>query len=245
MTITITTTFSEKNYKDYAHYFMASLEKYLDDNIKVTVYTDSPLFENTDNWTNLILANESPNLVQFKSRNASRYVPEGTKGFLFDAVRFSHKSYCIIDSARKCTTDKLIWLDADTEILSKISEDYLNSHLTNGNFVSYLGRPDRYTETGWLAFDMNNIHASRFFDRWEWYYNTDEIYKLPAQLDCHVFDAVKDEFIANGLITGENISPPNIGKAHFDTRFKNHMCHYKGDRKENRDLYFSKATRKK
>ena len=245
MTITITTTFSDKNYKDYAHYFMASLEKYLDDNIKVVVYTDSPLFESTDNWTNLILGDESPNLVQFKKRNSSRYVPEGTKGFLFDAVRFSHKSYCIIDAARKCTTDKLIWLDADTEILSKISEDYLNLHLSNGNFVSYLGRPDRYTETGWLAFDMTHPHAKSFFDKWEWYYNTDEIYKLPAQLDCHVFDAVKDEFITNGTIIGENISPPNVGKAHFDIRFKNYMCHYKGDRKENRDIYFNKATRKK
>lgn len=245
MTITITTTFSEKNYKDYAHYFMASLEKYLDPNVKVVVYTDSPLFDSSENWYNLILADECPNLKKFKKRNGSKPVPEGTKGFLFDAVRFSHKSYCIIDAARKCTTDKLIWLDADTEILAPITEEYLNSHLTEDNFVSYLGRDDRYTETGWLAFNIKNPNTKDFFDKWEWYYNTDEIYKLPAQLDCHVFDAVKDEFIIEGKIKGENISPPNTGKAHFDLRFKNYMCHYKGNRKENRDVYFHKATRKK
>lgn len=245
MTITITTTFSEKNYKDYAHYFMASLEKYLDHNVKVDVYTDSPLFDSTDNWYNLILPDRCPNLVEFKKRNSTRYVPEGTKGFLFDAVRFSHKSYCIIDAARNCTTNKLIWLDADTEILAPITEEYLNSHLDTENFVSYLGRPDRYTETGWLSFDMTNTYAQDFFNKWEWYYNTDEIYNLPAQLDCHVFDAVKDEFIEKNLIIGQNISPPNVGKAHFDTRFKNYMCHYKGNRKESRDVYFIKATRKK
>jgi hypothetical protein len=245
MNVTIVTTFSEKNYKDYGHYFMASLEKYLDENINVVIYTDSPLFDDTETWKNLILAETSPNLVKFKERNKDRKVPSGTKGFLFDAVRFSHKSYCIIHASRNCKTDRLIWLDADTEILAPITNDYLNSHLDNKMFVSYLGRPDRYTETGWLAFDITNKNTTSFFDKWEWYYNTDEIYNLPAQLDCHVFDAVKDEFIEKRLIEGQNISPPNIGKAHFDTRFKNFMCHYKGNRKESRDLYFKKAIRKK
>jgi hypothetical protein len=91
---------------------------------------------------------------------------------------------------------------------------------------------------------MTNNNATNFFNKWEWYYNTDEIYNLPAQLDCHVFDAVKDEFIDKNLIKGQNISPLNIGKGHFDIRFKNFMCHYKGDRKEDRDTYFKKATRK-
>jgi len=245
MSITIVTTFSEKNYETYAKYFMASLEKYLDPNIKAVIYTDSPLFDDTENWKNLILAEQCPNLVEFKQRNGHKEVPEGTKGFIKDAVRFSHKSYCIIDAARKCTTDKLIWLDADTEILGTLSEDYLNSHLQPEAFVSYLGRPDRYTETGWICFDMTNENAKEFFDLWEWYYNTDEIYNLSGQLDCHVFDAVKDKLINENKIIGDSISPPNTGKAHFDIRFKGYMCHYKGDRKENRDMYFKKALTKK
>lgn len=245
MTATIITTFSDKNYQDYAKYFMSSLEKYLDEDVKVLVYTDTPLFDDTETWRNVILADRCPNLVEFKNRNSHRVVPEGSKGFLKDAVRFSHKSYCIVDASRTVDTEQMIWLDADTEVLSNLSLNYLKSHLPPGKFVSYLGRPDRYTETGWLSFDMNNPFAKEFFDLWEWYYNTDEIYNLSAQLDCHVFDAVREQLEADDKIVGENISPPNTGKAHFDIRFKKYMCHYKGDRKENRDMYFKKATRKK
>lgn len=245
MSTTIITTFSDKNYNDYAKYFMASLEKFLDPNVNVLIYTDSPLFDNQDNWKNVILPDRCPELVSFKERNKNKPVPEGSKGFLYDAVRFSHKSYCIVDASRTVNSDYMIWLDADTEILAPISEEYLTSHLPQGKFVSYLGRPDRYTETGWLSFDLTNQYSKEFFDLWEWYYNTDEIYNLTAQLDCHVFDAVREKLEKENKIQGENISPANTGKAHFDLRFSKHMCHYKGDRKENRDLYFKKATRKK
>jgi hypothetical protein len=245
MTTTIITTFSNKNYSDYANYFMASLEKYLDKNVNVLVYTDSPLFDNQENWTNVILADECPNLVEFKKRNGHKPVPTGAKGFMFDAVRFSHKSFCIVDASRKIQSDRMIWLDADTEILSPISEDYLRSHLDDGKFVSYLGRDDRYTETGWLSFDLSQSSSTEFFDLWEWYYNTDEIYKLSGQLDCHVFDATREKLEAENKIQGQSISPPNVGKAHFDLRFKNYMCHYKGERKEKRDVYFAKAMSKK
>ena len=245
MTTTIITTFSDKNYTDYANYFMASLEKYLDKNVNVLVYTDSPLFDNQENWTNVILGDECPNLVEFKNRNGHKPVATGTKGFMFDAVRFSHKSYCIVDASRKVKSDRMIWLDADTEILAPISEDYLRSFLDNDKFVSYLGRVGKYTETGWLSFNLDSPNSAEFFDLWEWYYNTDEIYNLPAQLDCHVFDACFEKLEIENKIVGQNISPPNTGKAHFDLRFKKHMCHYKGTRKENRDVYFAKATKKK
>lgn len=245
MSTTLITTFSDKGYNTYAKYFMNSLLKYLDDKVKVVVYTDTPKFEATGNWSNPNLADCCPGLVEFKKRNAHKPVPEGTKGFMKDAIRFSHKSYCIIHAARNCTTDQLIWLDADTEILKPLSESYLRSHLPEGKFVSYLGRPDRYTETGWLQFDMTKKYAQEFFDLWEWYYTTDEVYNLDGQLDCHVFDACRERLELQGKLLGESISPPNTGKAHFDLRFASYMCHYKGERKQNRDVYFTKALQKK
>jgi hypothetical protein len=243
MTTTIITTFSDKNYNEYAKFFMSSLEKYLDKNVNVLIYTDTPLFDDQENWKNLILSEECPNLLNFKNRNGYKKVEEGTKGFLFDAVRFSHKSYCIIDASRKIKNGNMIWLDADTEVLDYLSEEYLNSHLDDDKFVSFLGRPDRYTETGWLSFNLDHPATVEFFNLWEWYYNTDEIYNLSAQLDCHVFDACREKLEKEGKIQTQNISPPNIGKAHFDVRFKNFMCHYKGERKHNRDVYFAKATK--
>ena len=218
MSTTLITTFSDTGYNTYAKYFLDSLVEHIDDNVKVVIYTDSPKFEPNGNWFNLNLAEHAPGLLEFKKRNSHRVVPEGTKGFLKDAIRFSHKSYCIVHAARNCTTDQLIWLDADTEIIKPLTEKYLRSHLPAGKFVSYLGRPDRYTETGWLSFDMTNPYQKEFFDLWEWYYSTDEIYNLSAQLDCHVFDACREKLEAEGKIVGENISPKDLNKAHFDTR---------------------------
>lgn len=235
MKITIVSTFGPKHYKTYARYFVESLKQYLDNSIDVVLYTDTPLSFYQSNFSNKILNDCCPNLVEFKTRNQHKEVPTGTKGWLKDAVRFSHKSYCIIHASRTIKTDLLIWLDADTEIIAPITSEYIKEKLSKDNFVSYLGRPGRYSETGWLAFDLRNKHHTKFFNKWEWYYNTDEIYNLPAQLDCHVFDAVREEFENKGKITSQNISPSNLKTQHFDRAFIGKMTHYKGDKKENRD----------
>lgn len=235
MKITIVSTFGPSQYKTYGRYFVDSLQKYLDNRVNVVLYTDTPLTLPKSNFDNRILNEFCPNLLEFKKRNGNKVVPTGTKGWLKDAVRFSHKSYCIINASRTIKTDLLIWLDADTEIIAPITHQYLKEHLDPNNFVSYLGRPNRYSETGWLCFDLRNKWAKKFFDRWEWYYNTDEIYNLPAQLDCHVFDAVREEMELSGKIKSQNISPPNTGAGHFDRTFIGKMTHYKGDKKENRN----------
>jgi len=235
MKITIISTFGPKHYKTYGRYFVQGLQSYLDNSVDVVLYSDTPLTLPRSNFSNRMLNDSCPDLVEFKKRNGHKEVPATTKGWLKDAVRFSHKSYCIIHASRTIDTDLLIWLDADTEIIAPITHQYLGGKISNGKFVSYLGRPFRYTETGWLCFDMRNKNATEFFNKWEWYYNTDAIYNLPAQLDCHVFDAVREEFQAAGKIVGENISPPELTTQHFDRTFIGKMTHYKGDKKEDRD----------
>ena len=232
MKITIVTTFGDQHYNMYAKNFMDSLKKYLDPSINVLIYTDKKYFENTDTWTNYILEDESPELVEFKKRNSCRVIKSGTKGWIYDAVRFSHKSYCIIDAAKKTQTGRLIWLDADTEIVAPLTKSYLNSKQRPNSFVSYLGRTDRYSETGFMSWNMTIPHAADYFKKWQHYYDTDLIYHLNAQLDCHVFDAVTHEFFRTHNLVPENISPPKIDKDHFDKAFKGIMYHYKGDDKQ-------------
>lgn len=244
MKITLISTFSPQHYKVYGKYFVESLEKFLDKNINVILYTDIPMDFKRKNFTNKLLEVASPNLTLFKQRNGHREIPNKTKGWIKDAVRFSHKSYAIIHASRYAKTDMLIWLDADTEVINQLSFSYLQSTLDEGNFVSYLGRPNRYTETGYLAFDLRNPYTKDFFDRWEWYYNSDEIYNLSGQLDCHVFDAVREEFETAGKIVGQNISPLNTGAGHFDKRFKGYMAHYKGDKKEDRNTNYQAALKR-
>ena len=237
-TATLITTFSDKNYDEYAKFFLESLVKNLDPSINVIIYTDSPKKLPHKNWTNLILEESCPKLTEFKNRNKDK----PRDNFLHDAVRFSHKSYAIVHASKICDTDQLIWLDADTQILSYLTNDYVTNHLPKEKFCSYLGRHPMYTETGWLSFDMRNKNAVEFFDLWESYYDNDTIYDLEAQLDCHVFDAVRETLEKENKIDCYNISP-DTGKGHFNVRFKGYLYHFKGDRKEpeKRERFLKKA----
>lgn len=240
--ITIITTFANRHYEEHAKYFLDGLKKYLDDDINVIIYTDTPY--SFDSWQNYILEDECPDLTQFKNRNGHRPIVEGKKGFIRDAVRFSHKSYCIVDAARKIKQGRMVWLDADSEIISPLTSEYLTEKQDNDAFVSYLGRPNRYSETGFLSFNLDHKHSQAYFDRWQAYYDTDLIYHLGGQLDCHVFDAVTTEFVNSNKIKGQSISPKDALKSHFDLAFQGVMCHYKGSKKENVPALQERRNRK-
>ena len=69
----------------------------------------------------------------------------------------NHSPYAVenIDS------EWIIWLDADTEAIENIDINYLSKFMPFGYVSSYLGRPGRYTETGWLAWNMNHPDSMR------------------------------------------------------------------------------------
>ena len=242
MKTAIVTTFSDQGYREYGHYFVDSLAQFLDPTVDVYIYVDNvEVRGDIPNLTVRKLEPSAPDLTAFKARHQNHQ----PKNFMYDGVRFSHKSYCLCHCATTIDADRLIWIDTDTEILDHLSANYLESFLPEGKFVSYLGRPGRYTETGFLEFDLTNPHSKDFFARWKQYYDEDLIWKLSAQLDCHVFDAVREEFEADGRIQGHNLCPPDMGKGHFNVTFTGYMVHYKGDDKRNREKHYGKAVNKK
>tara|TARA_B000000609_G_C24176624_1_gene354525 strand:- start:13 stop:756 length:744 start_codon:yes stop_codon:yes gene_type:complete len=241
MKIGIVTTFSDNGYKEYGHWFVESVHKFIDENINVFFYTDNVDIKLKSNITNQRLEKSIPDLTKFKNRNKDK----SPSNFMFDAVRFSHKSYCLYHAAKTKDVDLLCWLDTDTEIISKITPNYIQNFLPKGKFVAYLGREGTYTETGFLVFDMRHNYASEYFERFKSYYDTNKIYELEAQLDCHVFDAVRIEMEKEGKISNQNISPPGITKTHFDQALNGYIAHYKGAKKTVRDKHYGKALKRK
>ena len=130
--ITILTTFSDKGYEVYAKHCISSLQRFLAGDIEMIVYTDTPRDFNKPNWINKILEKEVPELTEFKKRNSYRTVPEGTKGFIWDGVRFSHKSYAWCHAGLNTDSDIVIWLDADTEAIENIDINYLSKFMPFG-----------------------------------------------------------------------------------------------------------------
>lgn len=225
MKIGIVSTFSDQGYKDYAYLFVDRIEKYVDPAIDIQLYTDNIKIQNSKiNF--LSLEPSIPDLVKFKDRNNKR----SYKNFLFDGVRFSHKSYAIWHASETLNTDIMIWLDADTLIKKEISSQYLEKFLPHDCFTSYLGRVGRYTETGFIAFDLNHRHRKEFFNEYKNYYDNDKIYTLEAFTDCHVYDATRIKFENEGKIKSHNLTP-DLGKNNFNNTFVDHMIHFKGNKK--------------
>lgn len=240
MKLGIVTTFSDKGFDEYGRHFVESCKKFLSPNITVYFYVDNIEIEPRSNFVIRKLEPSIPELTEFKNRNKHR-VPGK---FLYDAVRFSHKSYCIYHAANNSNVDILYWLDSDTEIYDTITENYLRQFLPPGCFTSYLGRPD-YSETGFLSFDLNHTSAKEYFELFKWYYDSDEIYKLKGQLDCHVYDAARVKLEQEGKIKNHNLSPEGVNKHHFNHVFEGYMIHYKGERKEKRDEQIARALKRK
>ena len=237
MSVAIVSTFSQQNYNEYAKYFVDSLITYLDRNVQVFLYLDDIKLKLPSNIHTINFSKTVPNIGAFRERNKHRTF----KDFSTDACRFSFKSYAWCHAGLAKPADKLIWLDADTELYNPVSEAYLESTLPAGHYTSHLWRPTYgYTETGYLGWDLTHPHSDEFFNRYQNYYDTDSIYTLPAYTDCHVYDAVRSQMESEGTIKSYNLSPPDAKKDHFTIAFKNYIMHYKGDRITRRSKTLSK-----
>jgi hypothetical protein len=227
MKLGIISTFSDKGYNEYAHLLVNSLNTYLDKKVKVFLYVDTVKFKVSDNISFIPLEPSVPELTKFKQRHADK---KPTK-FIEDGVRFSHKSYAIWHAAKYSNMDKLFWLDADTVLKNNITEQYLNNFLPDTYFTSYLGRPGRFTETGFIGFNLKHNYSNDFFDEFIDYYNNDRIYlELKAYTDCHVYDATRNKFVYEKKITALNLTP-GLGKSNFNHVHHGYMIHNKGENK--------------
>jgi hypothetical protein len=239
MKIRLVSTFSDAGYNVYAKHFVESCKKYIDKNIELFIYKDNVSFDSPLNFTVLNLEQVCPNLVEFKNRNKDKTF----KDYRWDAVRFSHKVYATVH-ATKGDIDYLIWLDSDTEIYNNISVQYFLKFLPKDSFVGYIGR-DGASETGFLIFDMKHPAATEFFDRYQWYYDTDAVYTKAECHDAFIFDIVRKEFEDLGKIKSYNVSPVGANKGHFNAAFDGYMVHYKGDDKSQRDAKINKILKRK
>lgn len=224
--INLITTFSPRMYNEYIWEYLKSWEKFLDSNIRVTLYVDDTEKKYGDRFTVLELEKSVPDLIEFKKRN-SQYI---ATNFKVDAVRFSHKSYVICHAGLTSTEEILIWLDADVMMFRPIDREYLMNFIPYNRFTSYLGRR-KFTETGFLAFNLTQQYSRDFFIRWKEFYDNDYVMTdLQHKTDCHVFDAVRLEFSEDNRITTYDLTVEkgNGGKHAFESVFGENMSHTKG-----------------
>lgn len=227
MKIRIVSTFSDNGYREYGKNFVESCKQFVDPSIDIHLYVDNAAIEQTENIRVFRLEETIPELTKFKNRNSSK---TGFKDFRWDGVRFAYKSYVMCHAAKDPDVDILIWLDADAEIVANITVKYLVKFLPKGKFVGYLGRKGA-PETGFLIFNLRANGSKEFFEKFEWYYNSDALYNLKQFHDAWVFQELKNELEQSGIIETQDITKPGELKHPFNGTFKNYMVHYKGESK--------------
>lgn len=224
--IGIVTTFSDSNYNEYAFQFLNTAKQYVHHGIKMFVYVDDVRPAVSKNMTLLNLEQNNPQLTEFKLRHKDK----DESNFMHGGKRFAHKSFAIYHAALNSGVDKLFWFDADTVFQQPITPEYLNKFLPDGIFTSYLGRPGRYTETGFIGYNLKAQYSNEFFETYIEYYTNDTIYELPFQTDCHVYDATRERLVEEGKITAKDLTP-GMGKSNFNFIHKGYAVHNKGENK--------------
>ena len=238
--ITVVTTFSDAGWEQYGKRFVETFTQHWPQDIKLKIYCDSvqPGYPEVE-WIKLNAA--CPDLVTFKERHkynehAHGVRPDGKKkSYLWDAVKFAHKSYCVSHEALNSTTDLIIWLDADVVTHSPVPFEFIESLLPQNHYCAYLGREKIYPECGFVVYDTTSKYNNIFMQDWQDLYNTDSLFEEVEYHDSYLFWQLVKKHSANGMHT------TNLSKGHphrpgvhvfINLPLGEYMDHLKGKRKK-------------
>ena len=240
MKYTVVTTFNAEGYKTYGHRMIKTFLQSWPQDILLRVYAEGcQVTETAPNLQVLDLATASPELVTFK--NTWRNVPKANgdlgpghrgKEFKYQAVRFSHKVYAIFHAARHCTTDWLIWMDADMVCHSPIDAKKLAEFFPASKDLCFAGRSRKFTECGLYGMHVTESAVKSWLAEFQHMYDDAEqgIFTLEEWHDSYVFDAVRKRHALRELNWTAHLQ---MGEGHplINCEWGAYIDHLKGERK--------------
>mgnify|MGYP003653786074 CR=1 FL=1 len=235
MKIKIITSYKPGSWQQYAKRGIESMVANLPKEIDIVVYHEGAKADYNNfriKWVDLHTA--QPELVKFKYRHKNdpvangeiEEIPNGVRrsldlktlggqdknkeSFLWDAVKFSNKVFCIIDAVRNSTNyDYVVWLDADTYTFKTVPIEFLESLLPENTMLTYLGRENDkekiYPECGFVGYNLQHPEIQNFINDWEQLYITNDVFKLLEWHDSAVFWHLSKQYRKNKSVTINDI----------------------------------------
>jgi len=243
------TTFNEDGYERYARHMIDTFVRYWPAEATLYCFLESfKLPEVAANVRFLSLEESSPALVAFKERHRNNPRAHGDErrsiepgpggkpigiGFRWNAVRFAHKVYAVTYAGRTLTEDVMFWMDADTVTFESIPPSFLEGLLPPDTYTCFLGRP-HFTETGFVGYNLRHEQNDAFLSRYQEFYDQDLLFAEQEWHDCWIYDIVRREFEARGLIKTRDLSPPSLSGDHafINSELGNYMDHLKGKKRK-------------
>ena len=176
----IVTCLNSKLYKEYGHKTLASFPK----TIQKYIWSEDTI----DGLDTLELTD-----LSFYNRNKDKPF----NSYKHDAVRFHWKVNAIYNTLQHTTWfgyDALVWIDADTLFLQDIDESWIKANISTTGIMSYLGRPNYYSECSLLYFNLRHPDTEQYItDVWNLYV-TDCVYELKEQHDSYLWDEIRKSY---------------------------------------------------
>jgi len=240
-TFSLTTTWGSQHWDQYAKRCIESISKHWPDDVDKYFYPDDISQQIAmPNAKYFKLSDAQPELNEFIKRNkehptAMALKNSGHADFEWDVVRFSYKVYAMLDAAKQCKTDQLIFIDADTVTYKDIPFEWLEHIAPANKFSTFLGRKKGFSETGFITFNMRLPETQKFFDRWHEYYSKDLWVNLKGYTDSFTYDAARidttDRSLDNDLNDGRYLGYRGSKHPFVNSELGDYMDHLKGNRK--------------
>jgi len=214
----IVTSWGEKGWEQYGKKFVETFLKHWKEENLIVYYEVKPDFDHervefvdlfsVDGMTDTLekLKNSDPIFMGLRQiPNSEKY----SYDYRYDAYRFCRKVFAMADAAIRCTDNVMCWIDADVIFHEDIPPDFIKDNFLNeetGAFIAYLARPQAYSETGFIAFDMRSDDTRGVIETMRRVYGKGIFRWLGEWHDCYIFDflrelsGVKTYDISNGMI---------------------------------------------
>ena len=262
MKIKVITSYKPGTWETYAKRGITSMVKRLPEDVDIFVYCEEPEPDFIDKRITYIDLNTSePALFEFKNKYKNDPVangelieiPNGVRrspklegldknkiSFLWDAVKFSNKVFCIVNAVRNSSNyDYVVWLDADTYTHTPMPINFLQDLLPQDTMLTYLGRERGnqaiYPECGFVGYNLNHQEIQNFINEWEQLYKTGDIFNLLEWHDSAVFWHLSKKYKTEKRITVNDIGYNAGVSGHHvfvNSKLGMYIDHLKGDNRK-------------
>jgi hypothetical protein len=234
----VITSFNQTYWNDIAKSNIKLLDENWPSNNQIILYHELSKIDHeglTDRvfWRNLYT--ECPSLVDFihkwKDDLRANGKSEKKNAFRWNAIKFCHKTFAIWHAAKQQKTGWLIWLDCDAILLKSVDEDFLRKSCPSDKCISYLGRKGKYSECGFVAYNLDRLETQKFLKDWEDLYLSGEFVNLQETHDSWTFDYIRKSFDNPDLFCDLNADSITNKNPFSNSLIGTHMAHAKGSDK--------------
>ena len=237
MNYTILTSFNETYWKEVARDNVHKMDESWPGNEQILLYHQLSQIDNSLSsrvkWIDLYAS--CPELVDFinqwKDDLRANGKSEKKNAFRQNAVKFCHKTFAIWHAARQQKNGWLIWIDCDAIMLKKIDYEFIKKACPEHVCISYLGRKTKYSECGFVGYNLDRPETRKFLELWEKFYLSGEFINHQETHDSWTFDYIRKSFNDSTLfydLNADSITDKNpFGSSLIGT----HMAHAKGSDK--------------